>query len=81
MISSKPDIRDLSLEELSSYFETIGEKPFRATQVFEWIYQKNAWGFDVMANVPKELRERLKQDFVLKSNTIAEKKISSSSRI
>jgi 23S rRNA (adenine2503-C2)-methyltransferase len=70
------DIRDLSFEELEEYLTSVGEKPFRATQIFEWIYQKNAWSFDAMANLSKELRERLKQDFVLQPNAIAEKKIS-----
>jgi len=74
--NDKKDIRDLSFEELEQYFPSVGEKSFRAVQVFEWIYQKNAWSFDDMANLPKVLRDRLKQDFVLQSNTIAEKKIS-----
>ncbi len=70
------DIRDLSFEELEQYLSSIGEKSFRATQIFEWIYQKNAWGFDTMANLSKDLRDRLKKDFVLKPNDIAEKMIS-----
>src|ERR1041385_7557977 len=70
------DIRDLSFEELEEYFSSIGQKPFRATQIFEWIYQKNAWSFDVMVNLSKDLRERLKQDFILQPNAIADKKIS-----
>lgn len=72
----KEDIRNLSYEELVKYFEGIKEKPFRATQIFEWIYQKNAWVFDDMTNLPKPLREKLKQDFNLQPNTIAEKKVS-----
>jgi 23S rRNA (adenine2503-C2)-methyltransferase len=74
---SQKDIRDLSLEELEQYFSSVGEKVFRATQVFEWIYQKNAWSFDVMVNLPKELRERLKGEFALRPNEIAEKMVSS----
>ncbi len=70
------DIRDLSFEELSRYFESIGEKPFRAKQVAEWIYQKNTWSFDGMTNLPKSIQEQLKQDFDLKPNTIAEKQVS-----
>ena len=52
----KTDIRNFSLEELSAYLVSIGEKPFRAIQIFEWIYQKNAWAFDTMANLPKDTR-------------------------
>jgi 23S rRNA (adenine2503-C2)-methyltransferase len=73
---SKSDIRNLSFEELSQYFQSIEESSFRTTQIFEWIYKKNVWSFDEMKNVPKELRERLKSDFELKRNAIAEKVVS-----
>ncbi|MBF0490443.1 MAG: 23S rRNA (adenine(2503)-C(2))-methyltransferase RlmN [Candidatus Omnitrophica bacterium] len=72
----KLDIRNLSFEELGSYFESIGEKAFRGGQVAEWIYKKGVWSFDEMLNLPKPIRERLSVDFDLKPNTIAEKKIS-----
>ena len=72
----KPDIRDSSLEELAKYFKSVGEKEFRAEQIFDWIYKKNAWGFDDMANLPKPLREKLKEDFNLQPNAIAEKQVS-----
>jgi len=71
-----PDIRDLSLEELAAYLESVAAEPFRAEQIFQWIYQKGAWGFDAMTNIPKTLRERLEADFILKSNEIAQKVIS-----
>lgn len=75
-MTTQKDIRDFSFEELTQYFITAGEEPFRSTQIFEWIYQKNAWSFDAMANLPKQLRDRLKKDFILKPNAIAEKNIS-----
>ena len=75
-MTNQKDIRDLSFEELTQYFSAAGEESFRATQIFEWIYQKNAWDFDAMANLPKKLRDRLKKDFILQPNAIAEKKIS-----
>ena len=70
---SQPDIRDLSLEELTSYLKSIAADPFRAKQIFQWIYKRGAWEFDVMTNVPQELRDRLKKDFVLKPNEVAQK--------
>ncbi len=70
------DIRNLSLDELTQYIESIGEKSFRAVQIAEWIYQKNAWSFDGMKNLPQSIRDRLAQDFELKPNTIATKDIS-----
>ena len=39
-----------SLEELTEYFQSINEKPFRAKQVFQWLYQKNAFDFQGVFN-------------------------------
>jgi len=72
----QPDIRDLTLEELTAYLKSVAAEPFRAEQIFQWIYQKGAWGFEVMTNVPVGLRDRLKKDFALKPNEIAQKLIS-----
>ena len=47
-----------SLEELTEYFKSINEKPFRAKQVFQWLYQKNAFDFQEMSNISKDLREK-----------------------
>lgn len=73
---NKPDIRDLSYQELMDYFQSIGEKAFRATQIFEWIYQKGAWSFDDMSSLPRPLRDRLKRDFLLQPSVIVQKQIS-----
>ena len=70
------DIRNLSFEELSQYFESLGEKPFRAQQIYQWLYQRSVWSFDEMNNLPKPIRDRLKKDFILKKNEIAKKKVS-----
>ena len=75
-MSPQPDIHELSLEELTSYLKSVAAQPFRAEQIFQWIYKRGAWGFDVMGNVPQELKDRLKKDFLLAPNTIARKVIS-----
>ncbi|MDQ6888672.1 MAG: 23S rRNA (adenine(2503)-C(2))-methyltransferase RlmN, partial [Bacteroidota bacterium] len=59
------NIRSLSLEELTNYFETIGEKKFRAKQVWEWLWQKHAKNFEDMTNLSKELRQSLSDTFSL----------------
>ena len=59
------NIRHLSLSELEQYFETLGEKKFRAKQVYEWIWQKHAHHFDDMTNLSKELRQQLAENFSL----------------
>ena len=72
----KKDIRELSFEELIQYLETIGEKPFRASQIFKWIYKEVVWSFDEMKNLSKELRDKLSKDLVLKPPQIIKKEIS-----
>lgn len=62
---SKKNIRHLNLDEIANYIEEIGEKKFRAKQVYEWLWQKHAHSFDDMTNLSKEMRARLAQDFDL----------------
>ena len=64
------NIRHLSLPELEHYFETLGEKGFRARQVWEWLWQKGAHSFADMTNLSKELRQKLGANFVLPALTI-----------
>lgn len=59
------NIRHLSLEELTDYFLSIGEKKYRVKQVWEWIWQKHAKSFDDMSNLSVNLREHLAAQFVL----------------
>jgi 23S rRNA (adenine2503-C2)-methyltransferase len=65
MEPAKKNIRHLSLSDLEQYFETINEKKFRAKQVYEWIWAKQAQTFEAMTNVSKELRLRLSENFSL----------------
>lgn len=55
----------MNLQELEQYFETLGEKNFRAKQVYEWLWLKPVQSFDGMTNLSKELRQKLKEDFTL----------------
>lgn len=64
------NIRHLSLPELEHYFETVGEKKFRARQVWEWLWLKGAHSFADMTNLGKELRQKLGDNFVLPALTI-----------
>lgn len=59
------DIRTLSLEELKDYFIQKGDKPFRAKQVYDWLWSKNMHSFEEMTNLSKSLRNSLSQDFVI----------------
>lgn len=59
------NIRHLSLGDLESYFEDMGEKKFRTKQVYEWLWQKHAHSFDDMTNLSKDLRAKLGEQFTL----------------
>jgi 23S rRNA (adenine2503-C2)-methyltransferase len=59
------NIRQLSLQELEQFFESIGEKKFRTKQVWEWLWQKHAHSFADMTNLSKELRQKLGENFSL----------------
>ncbi len=60
------DIRTFSLDQLTDYFKEIGEKPFRAKQVYDWLWSKNLHSIDEMTNLSKDLRDKLSQEFVIK---------------
>ena len=55
----------MSLNELEEYFVTVGEKKFRAKQVYEWLWQKHAHSFEAMTNLSKELRGKCNEHFTL----------------
>lgn len=56
-----PDILSLTSAELAAFLTTLGEKPFRSTQIFEWIYKKGALSYGAMSSLSKELRQQLNQ--------------------
>ena len=64
------NIRTLSLPDIEEYFETLGEKKFRAKQVYEWLWLKPVQSFEGMTNLSKELRNKLKEDFTLPGLTV-----------
>lgn len=70
METRRKNIRHLNLNELEEYFETLGEKKFRAKQVYEWIWLKHANSFDAMTNLSKDLRARIAANFDFPALTI-----------
>lgn len=65
MKAIKKDIRALSKEELRTFFESIGEQPFRGNQVYEWLWSKGTHSFEDMTNISKEIRTHLEEHFVI----------------
>ena len=55
----KPNLLGMSLVEMTTFFAALGEKPFRAKQVFRWLHQGGAEGFDEMTDLAKSLRLKL----------------------
>lgn len=64
-VAAKRDIRKLSLNELEEFFLSIGDKKFRAKQVYEWLWKKSAKDFDQMTNISLQTREMLKENFAI----------------
>ena len=59
------NIKDYNLEELKQEMENIGEKKFRAEQIFKWLYQEKVKSFDEMTNLSLELRDKLKENYTM----------------
>lgn len=74
-------IYDYTQEQLINELISIGEKKFRATQVFEWIYRKQVNSFDEMNNLSLSLREKLKENYDIGSLNIREKQVSNDGTI
>ena len=72
----KKDIKSLDFDELKEFIESIGEKGFRAKQVYGWIHKKLVPSFDDMANVPKELKEKFKKSCTITSTNVIKKQVS-----
>ena len=61
------DIKSLNLEQLTEELLSVGEKKFRAKQIYSWIHEKLVDSFDEMTNLSKDLREKLKANYTLNS--------------
>ena len=69
-LTTKPNIRTFSKEEIGEYLESIGEKKFRLQQIWEWLWQKHAFDFQSMSNLSKELRVKLEEKFSFPSLSV-----------
>lgn len=70
------DIRDLTLDELRAELEAMGERPFRAGQVFAWLYHRRASDFAEFTSLSKPLREKLAGRFTIGALELADKRAS-----
>lgn len=71
------NIKGLTLKELQDFVESLGEKKYRAAQLFSWMYAKGVESFDEMTDISKEFREILSSSARLDALALARKSISS----
>lgn len=71
------DIRSLSIDQIKEKLTEMGEQGFRAKQIYEWIWAKSCVDFDLMSNLSKPLREKLKENFVIRAVKVKQSQISS----
>ena len=69
------DLKSMTTEELEGYFKELGQPKFRAMQVFRWLHV-GAESFDEMTNLPKALRERLKEECILTVPQVERRQVS-----
>jgi 23S rRNA (adenine2503-C2)-methyltransferase len=70
-VTHQVDIRGLSLAEIESAVAAIGERPYRARQIANWIHKRHVGSFDAMTNIPVELREYLIDNFKIGGGEIS----------
>lgn len=75
------NLLDYDLEGLAVFCERLGEKRFRAVQLFRWIHQKGAANFDEMSDLAKSLREKLKTSARVEALAVLSQHISSDGTI
>lgn len=61
----RTDIKSMYMEELQEFVKRLGEKKYRAKQIYEWLHKKQAVSFEEMTNLPKSLIEKLKDSCIL----------------
>ncbi|MCD8145752.1 MAG: 23S rRNA (adenine(2503)-C(2))-methyltransferase RlmN [Clostridiales bacterium] len=69
------DIKSMSRAELAAFLERLGQPRFREKQVFQWLH-RGVESFNEMSNLPKSLREQLKETCALTAPQIARKQVS-----
>ena len=75
------NIKNYNLDELKQELINLGEKPFRAEQIFKWVFEENVTSFDEMTNISLELREKLKKEYTLCVFNIIKKQVASDGTI
>ena len=75
-MADRKDIRKLSLDQLTKEIVILGERSFRANQIFDWIWKKRAISFAQMTNLSESLREKLSQIYEFRAVKLSDAQIS-----
>ena len=75
------DLRKLSLIDIQNFLQEIGEKPFRAKQIYAWLWQRAAHSIDDMSDLSKSLRQKLAEQFEIRPISIAQQQHSNDGTI
>ena len=70
------NIKDYNIEKLKEELAGLNEKPYRADQIFKWLYKEKVTSFDEMTNLSLDLREKLKRGYSICNFNILEKQVS-----
>lgn len=70
------DILSMTLDEMTQSFTDCGIQKFRAKQIYEWLHKHLVSGYDEMSNIPKDLRNKLTEEFPIYNCEIARKQVS-----
>lgn len=70
------DIKSMTLEELKAEMLSIGEKSFKASQIYSWLHKHGAVSFDEMTNISKQMRENLEKNYYIYNCAIEKKLVS-----
>lgn len=74
--AEQTNLLNFDLAQLKSFFAELGEKPFRATQLFKWVYQQGVTDFEQMSNFSKSMRASLKEHCFIEAPEIAVEQVS-----
>ena len=70
------NIKDYDIKELKEQLVSLDERPYRAEQIFKWLYKENVISFESMTDISKDLRQKLSKEYSLCNFNILEKQVS-----
>lgn len=75
-MSKKQDIKSMTYQELEEFVTQLGEKPFRAKQLYQWMHQHLAVSFEEMTNLSKTFRQKLEENCTMEGARVLQQQIS-----